>query len=147
MERRKHRRFLVRQENYYRAPVPHPYRVVNVSRSGCFIESTRILGRMETDILFHLPLPADADSLPLLARIVRQVGEVTRDNRNYILYALQFESMDDLSEMILEVYLDFLKKEVHVAQLEETWLKVKRVFEKVEILTACEERKKISLLH
>jgi len=147
MERRKHQRYPVRQENYYRATIPHPYRVVNVSRSGCFIESHRILGRMETDITFHLPLPADADSLPLSAKIVRQVGEINRNNQDYILYALQFENMDDLSETILGVYLDFLKKEVHVAQLEETWLKIKRVVEKYEILAACEERKKVKYLH
>ena len=147
MERRKHQRFPVRQENYYRAPVPYPYRVVNVSRSGCFIESHRILGRMETDITFYLPLPADADSLPLSAKIVRQVGEINRNNRDYILYALEFENMDNLSETILEVYLDFLKKEVHVARLEETWLKIKRAVEKFEILAACKERKEVRYLH
>ncbi len=146
MEKRRKERFSVRQKDYYRNNMNFPYRVVNVSKTGCFIESSRILGRKESEIIFHLPLPADTDSLPLAARIVREPLQIDGSNSECIQYALEFDRMNDLCELILDAYLDFLQKERHVAKLEDTWSKLKNVYEKVQILVACEEKKRISLL-
>ena len=146
MEKRKYQRFSVRQKDYYRENANVPYRVVNVSKTGCCVESNMILGRKASEIIFYLPLPADTKSLPLAAKIVREPLQIDGGGRECIQYALQFDKMNELSEIILDTYLDFLDKERHVARLENTWSKLKRTYEKVQVLVACEEKKKVPFL-
>ncbi len=146
MEKRKYQRFTVRQQDYYKNTMISPYQVVNISKSGCFIESNKVLGQKKSNVLFYLPLPSDTDSLPLTARIVREPVPIEGGNSGCLQYALEFDNMNDLSELILDAYLDFLRKEKHVAKLEHTWSKLKRIYEQVQVLVACEEKKNISML-
>ena len=147
MERREHERLPVRQTKRPSNERSFPYRVVNVSRSGCFLESRKALGEVRSAIAFDLPLPAGADSLTLGARIVWKAMDQEREESGWFRYGLNFDGMDKTSELILDAYVEFLRRDLHVAQLEEAWLKLKRVHEKIEILIAFEEKKGSSFLH
>ncbi len=147
MERREHERLPVRQTKPQQGEKNLPYRVVNVSKSGCFLESRRVLGEIRSAIVFELPLPAGADSLTVPARIVW--GTVSRESQGSggFRYGLAFDGVDRVSELILDAYVEFLRRDLHVQQLEEAWLKLKRVHEKIELLIAYEEKKMTDLLH
>ena len=61
MERREHERLPVRQGQAQSGDHSLPYRVMNVSKTGCFLETRQPLGEVESAIEFELPLPAGAD--------------------------------------------------------------------------------------
>ena len=147
MERREYERLPVRQMKPQRSEKSLSYRVVNVSKSGCFLESRSALGEIRSAIVFELPLPAGADSLTVPARIVW--GTVDRESRGVgaFRYGLVFDGIDRVSELILDAYVEFLRRDLHVQQLEEAWLKLKRVHEKIELLIAYEEKKMTDFLH
>jgi hypothetical protein len=147
MERREHERLPVRQSKRHRNERDFPYRVVNVSKSGCFLESRRPLGEVQSAFAFELPLPAGADSITLGAQIVWRIADQEREESGWFRYGLSFNGIDKTSELILEAYIEFLRRDLHVAQLEEAWLKLKRVHEKIELLIAFEEKKAASFLH
>ncbi len=147
MERREHERLPVRQTQPENIDLLLPYRVMNVSKSGCFLESRKALGAVETVIPFELPLPAGADSLTLAARIVWRDADPGREETGRFRYGLSFNGIDRVSELILDAYVEFLRRDLHVTQLEEAWLKLKRVHEKIELLIAFEEKKTASFLH
>lgn len=147
MERRESERFPVRQLTAYGSHKAIPYRIVNVGRAGCSLESREPLGEVDSSIVLDLPLPADTESLALAARIVWEEGDPESEERHCLRYGLSFDGMDKMSEMILDAYLDFLRRDVHIAQLEEAWMKLKRVHEKIEVLIAFEEKKKAAFLH
>jgi hypothetical protein len=147
MERRAHERLPVRLSKPHDDEHYLPYRVVNVSKSGCFLESRNTLGEVQSAIVLELPLPADADSLTLPARIVwRDVDRETGGSGRFR-YGLVFNGIDRVSELILDAYVEFLRRDLHIAQLEEAWLKLKRVHEKIELLIAFEEKKMADFLH
>ena len=125
MERREHERLPVRQTQSVEASMP--YRVMNVSKSGCFLETRRPLGEVESVIAFELPLPAGADSLTLGARIVWRDADPEMEQSGWFRYGLSFNGLDRISELILDAYVEFLRRDLHVAQLEDAWLKLKRV--------------------
>ena len=145
MERREHERLPVRQAQ----GVDHslPYRVMNVSKTGCFLETRQPLGEVESTIAFELPLPAGADSLTLAARIVWRDADPERELSGWFRYGLSFKGIDRISELILDAYVEFLRRDLHVAQLEDAWHKLKRVHERIELLIAYEEKKTTSFLH
>ena len=147
MERREHERLPVRQTKRRSDEKSLPYRVVNVSKSGCFLESRKALGEVHSSIAFELPLPAGADSLTLGARIVWRSADRGKEESGWATYGLSFNGIDRTSELILDAYIEFLRRDLHVAQLEEAWLKLKRVHEKIELLIAFEEKKTTSFLH
>lgn len=147
MERREHERLPVRQVEGGGAGPWLPYRVLNVSKSGCYLESPKPIGEVESAIVFELPLPAGADSLTLAARVVWQDADPEREQSGGFRYGLSFNPADRVSELILEAYVEFLRRDLHIAQLEEAWLKLKRVHEKIELLIAYEEKKTASFLH
>ncbi len=147
MERREHERLPVRQAKSGGASEILPYRVLNVSRSGCYLESREPIGEVESAIVFELPLPAGADSLTLAARVVWKDADPERDPAGCLHYGLSFDPADRVSEMILEAYVEFLRRDLHIAQLEAAWLKLKNVHEKIELLIAYEEKKAASFLH
>jgi hypothetical protein len=62
-------------------------------------------------------------------------------------YGLVFNGIDRISELILDAYVEFLRRDLHIAQLEEAWLKLKRVHQKIELLIAFEEKKMADFLH
>ena len=147
MERRENERLPVRQSKRHKHERSFPYRVVNVSKSGCLLESRKALGEVQSAIAFELPLPAGADSITLGAQIVWRVGDQEREESGWFNYGLSFNGIDKTSELILDAYVEFLRRDLHVAQLEEAWLKLKRVHEKIELLIAFEEKKAASFLH
>ena len=147
MERREHERLPVRQTRPHGSERDLPYRVVNVSKSGCFLETRKALGEVRSSIAFEMPLPGGADSLTLGARIVWKTSDPDREASGWLMYGLSFSGIDRISELILDAYIEFLRRDLHVAQLEEAWLKLKRVHEKIELLIAFEEKKTASFLH
>ncbi len=146
-ERREHERLPVRKVQTQGEENPLPYEVVNVSKSGCFLEAGKALGEVESAILFELPLPAGADSLTLSARIVWRNADPETEDAGRFKYGLHFSGTDRVSDLILDAYVEFLRRDLHVAQLEEAWRKLKKVHEKIELLIACEEKKAASFLH
>ncbi len=147
MERREHERIPVRQVPAQTVDHSLPYRVMNVSKSGCFLETRQPLGEVESSLAFELPLPAGADSLTLAARIVWRDADPEMEQSGWFRYGLSFDGTDRISELILDAYVEFLRRDLHVAQLEDAWHKLKRVHEKIELLIACEEKKVASFLH
>jgi len=147
MERREHERIPVRQIPAQTVDHSLPCRVMNVSKSGCFLETRQPLGEVESSIAFELPLPAGADSLTLAARIVWRDADLEMEQSGWFRYGLSFNGTDRISELILDAYVEFLRRDLHVAQLEDAWHKLKRVHEKIELLIACEEKKVASFLH
>ncbi len=147
MERREHDRLPVRQIPAHGVNKSLPYRIMNVSKTGCFLESRKTLGEVESAIAFELPLPAGADGLTLRARIVWQEEGPEEGPSGCFRYGLSFAGVDKVSELILDAYVEFLRRDLHVARLEEAWLKLKKVHEKIELLIAYEEKKAASFLH
>ncbi len=147
MERREYERLPVRKIETQGTAKPLPYEVLNVSKSGCFLEAWEALGEVESAIDFELPLPAGADSLTLSARIVWRDADPETEQAGRFRYGLSFGGTDRVSDLILDAYVEFLKRDLHVAQLEEAWRKLKKVHEKIELLIAYEEKKAASFLH
>ena len=147
MERRQHERLPVRQTQAHNSDHSLPYRVMNVSKSGCFLESREALGEVASPVAFDLPLPAGADKLTLRARIVWRDADPESEQSGWFRYGLRFNGIDGISELILDAYVEFLRRDLHVAQLENAWLKLKKVHEKIELLIAFEEKKTASFLH
>lgn len=148
MERREDERLAVRQyKRLTRIYDSNSYRVMNISKTGCALESRESLGLQDEKIVFDLPLPSRADSVTMAAKIVWEERGEDRTGATRFRYGLCFDEMDNVSCSILEAYLDFLRRDVHIVKLEEAWGKLKEVQEKIEILVACEERKDIPFLH
>jgi len=148
MEKRENERFVVRQfRNAYQLKKSYPYRVVNISKSGCALESSSSFQAKDGKILFELPLPSKTESLSLEATIVWEERLDAETGRPSYLYGVCFEEMDHLSRLILDAYLGFLRRDTHIAQLEDAWEKLKRVQERIEVLIACEEKKEVSFFH
>jgi len=111
------------------------------------LESRKPLGEVQSPIAFELPLPAGAESLTLPARIVWRAVDRGIGQSGSFRYGLVFSEIDRISELILDAYVEFLRRDLHIAQLEEAWLKLKRVHEKIELLIAFEEKKMTDFLH
>ncbi len=147
MERRKNERVSVRLlRSSSKGSRPAAYRLINVSAVGCAIECSECLDAEEGRIVFDLPLPARVDSLRLEAKIVWGSYEDTGGDSRFQ-YGLCFEEMNTVSRAILDAYLDYLRRDVHVAKLEEAWQRLREVQERIELLVACEERKEAAYLH
>ncbi len=148
MEKRKNERYVVRQfKNAYRQKQSYPYRVTNISKSGCALESMTSFHEQDGKILFELPLPSKTENLNVEGRIVWEERLDPQTGHPSFLYGVRFEEMDHLSHLILDAYLGFLRRDTHIAQLEDAWDKLKRVQERIEVLIACEEKKEISFMH
>ncbi len=149
MEKREHERFPVRQfQRSFKLYKSRLYHITNISKSGCFMESRDVFPASDGRIAFDLPLPARADGVTLAAKIVWETKSIgDNDGKVVYQYGLSFEDMDNVSTMILDAYLDFLRRDVHIAQLEQAWQKLKKVQERIEILIACEEKKSADFIH
>jgi len=137
----------VRQIGESQGPRPFPYRVLNISKSGCAIESMRLLPNAHSDMDFDLPLPGKVDKLKLNARVVWQGLSSRGESKVVYLYGIQFTETDRSSELILDLYLDYLRREVHLARLDEAWRKLQIAHERISVLIACEEKKGEPYLH
>ena len=148
MERRTSERLAVRLfKRSHENKESYPYRVLNISKVGCALESRAFLGEESRRIVFDLPLPARAESVTLAVRVIWESKCEDRAGAPRYHYGMRFEELDDVSRSILEAYLDFLRRDVHIAKLEEAWGKLKEVQQKIEVLVAFEERKDTSFLH
>lgn len=149
MERRTNERLAVRQLKrvYNESEGSYPYRVLNISKTGCALESRASMGQAAGRIVFDLPLPARAESVTLAASVIWETRCADRMGTPCYHYGVRFEEMDEVSRSILKAYLDFLRRDVHIAKLEEAWGKLKEVQQKIELLVACEERKTTTFLH
>lgn len=148
MERRAGERFVVRQFNTDSAQEdPKRYRVLNISGSGCAVESRAFLEEKGGRVLLDVPLPSKTRSLTVAATVVWVERRGGDGWASPLRFGLRFEEMDRLSHLIMDAYLGFLRRDAHIAQLEEAWEKLKRVQERIEVMIACEERKEASYLH
>ena len=148
MEKRKFERYRVRQfKSVHPQNQPFPYKVMNISKSGCAVRSSETLEECGGKILIDLPLPSETQSLCVEAKVVRENRFEEQAGASSTLYGLSFEEMDHVSCLILDAYLGFLRRDKHIAQLEDAWEKLKNVQEKIEVLMACEEKKQISYIH
>jgi hypothetical protein len=148
MEKRTNERFVVRQlKNRIKQERSYPYRVVNLSKTGCAIESKTLLEKQDGTIFLDLPLPSKTPNLSLEAKVVWKTRLEQEPDRPSFLYGVRFEEMDNLSGQILDAYLGFLRRDTHIAQLEHAWEKLKKVQERIEVMIACEEKKEASYMH
>ncbi len=144
MERRREERLPVRPREEAPEANRFPYRVLNVSKSGCSVASREKLWPARDVVALDLPLPGRADRLRVRARVV---WEGSDPGEAEYLYGLQFEEVDKGSRLILDLYLDYLRRELHLARLDEAWRKLKLAHEKLNLLLAWEERKASPYIH
>jgi hypothetical protein len=147
MERRRDERLPVRSKEGVPETDRFPYRIVNVSKSGCSVASRHELWPAEAATVLDLPLPGRADRLRVSARVVWKGSEHETAEAEPFLYGLEFEKLDKGSQLILDLYLDYLRRELHLARLDEAWRKLKLAHEKINLLLAWEERKASPYLH
>ena len=148
MEKRKNDRLPVRpMEEPQGGGGAIPYRVLNISKAGCAIESVRLLPNAQSDMKFDLPLPGKSDRLRLSARIIWQGLTSRGETQVGYLYGLHFTEINTGSELILDLYLNYLRREVHLARLDEAWRKLRLAQERISVLIACEEKKGAHYLH
>ncbi|MEW6440504.1 MAG: PilZ domain-containing protein [bacterium] len=145
-ERRGDERLPVRQVEAQGGCGSFSYRVLNISRSGCAVETSQCLWNEHATIPFELPLPGKVDRLKLNARIVwhepaRNGGQLSS------VYGIHFPALEPSSELILDLYLDYLRREIHLARLDEAWRKLQLAQERISMLIACEEKKIAPYLH
>lgn len=147
MERRREERLPVRPKEEALGEERFPYRIVNVSKSGCSVASRDKLWPDRALAVLDLPLPGRADRLRVRARVVWEGSDPGEVEQEPFLYGLEFDEMDKGSRLILDLYLDYLRRELHLARLDEAWRKLKLAHEKLNLLLAWEERKASPYLH
>jgi c-di-GMP-binding flagellar brake protein YcgR len=123
--KRRKRRLPARPIDASEASSPtRPYRILDISPSGCSVETSSPLGAVESAIPIELPVPKRVDKAVLRAKIVWK-GEGKNEERTCYRYGLSFEEMDPDSHQRLDRYLDFLRRDLHVNQLDQAWRKLK----------------------
>ena len=149
MERRTKERYAVRRRFMGNAGCGRlvPHRVVNISGCGCAAEGDVLPAEREGKVVLDVPLPSNTRSLRLPARVVWVRRLDGAGGAPPLRFGVRFEEMDSPSRMVLEAYLGFLRRDEHIARLEEAWEKLKKVQERIETMIAWEEKKKVSLLH
>jgi len=98
-----------------------PYRVLDISRSGCLLESKEPLGRVASTFPVELPVPTRTDRPVVRATIVwAREGQETGGRRSFR-YGMSFLEMDSRSQRALTLYLDYLQRDQHLNRLDEAW--------------------------
>ena len=105
--------------------MPPSYRVLDISRSGCLLESNEPLGRVASSFPLELPVPTKTDRPVVWATIVWAREDQGRGSRPCFRYGISFMEMDSASQRVLDLYLDFLQRDQHVNQLDEAWRSLK----------------------
>ncbi len=147
MNKRKNERLPVRVLKNQQSSKLWSHRVTNISESGCAVVSNVAMGDHASEISFELPLPTKTNSVSLNAKIVWENNEIEGDNKSAYHYGLCFSEMDRVSKLILDAYLDFLRRDVHIARLDVALQKLKSIKEKIDVSIAFEEKKKATILH
>jgi len=102
-----------------------PYRVVDISKSGCLLESKERLGRVASSIPLELPVPTRSERPVVRATIVWEREGHGRGGRRCFRYGISFRDMDRGSQRALNLYLDYLQRDHHVNRLDEAWRNLK----------------------
>jgi hypothetical protein len=98
-----------------------PYRVLDISSSGCLLESKEPLGRVASTFPVELPVPTRTDRPVVRATIVwAREGQETGGRRSFR-YGMSFLEMDSRSQRALTLYLDYLQRDQHLNRLDEAW--------------------------
>jgi hypothetical protein len=122
--KRRKRRMPARPVDGSASAANHPYRILDISTSGCSVESSRPLGPVESAIPIELPVPKRVDKAVLRAKIVWR-GEGKGGERTCYRYGLCFEETDPETHQSLDRYVEFLRRDLHVNQLDQAWRKIK----------------------
>lgn len=123
---RQQRRFPARTLDASRGCGTPPYRIVDISNSGCAVESERPLGPLASAFLLELPVPVKLGRALVPATIVWKVEREEGQGRTAFRYGLHFGEMDAPSQQILQRYLEFLRRDLHVDRLDNAWRKASR---------------------
>ena len=102
-----------------------PYRVLDISRSGCLLESRESLGRVASSFPVELPVPTRTDRPVVRATIVWVREGQGKDGRRCYRYGMSFMEMDRKSQRALALYLDYLQRDQHLNRLDEAWRSLK----------------------
>ena len=102
-----------------------PYRVLDISRSGCLLESNEPLGRVASAFPLELPVPTRTDRPVVKATIVWAREGQGRGARPCFRYGMFFREMDSESQRALNLYLEYLQRDHHVSRLDEAWRSLK----------------------
>ncbi len=102
-----------------------PYRILDISRSGCLVESSKPLGRVASLVPLELPVPARAEPPVVRATIVWEGRPQARENNPCFRYGLFFREMDPACCRALCRYLDFLQRDHHLNRLDEAWRRIR----------------------
>lgn len=101
-------------------------RVLDISRSGCLLESKEPLGRVASTFPLELPVPTRTDRRVVRATIVWVREGQGRGGCRYYRYGISFLEMDTASQRALSMYLDYLQRDHHVNRLDDAWRSVKK---------------------
>ena len=106
--------------------MPPSYRVLDISSSGCLLESNEPLGRVASSFPIELPVPTKTDRPVVWATIVWVREGQGRGPHPCFRYGISFLEMDAASQRALNQYLDCLERDQHVNRLDEAWRSLKR---------------------
>jgi len=98
-----------------------PYRVLDISSSGCLLESKEPLGRVASAFPVELPVPTRTDRPVVRATIVWARERQETGGRRSYRYGMSFLEMDSRSQRALTLYLDYLQRDQHLNRLDEAW--------------------------
>ncbi len=146
-ERRSEERLAVRSLEGYGVEEPSGLRVVNVSRKGLAVKCAAPIGPADGVIRFGLPLPGRHRLLPVRARVVWESGSSGENDPLPLQYGLAFSGMEETDALILEAYLEFLRRDAEIARLGPVREKLDRIQRDIEIAHAQEEKKTAAYLH
>lgn len=97
------------------------YRVLDISSTGCLLESNEPLGRVASCFPLELPVPTKTDRPVVWATIVWVREGQGRGGRRSFRYGISFMEMDTASQRTLNRYLDYLQRDQHLNRLDEAW--------------------------
>ena len=98
-----------------------PYRALDISRSGCLLESEEPLGRVGSTFPMELPVPTRADRPVERATIVWAREGQGMGGTLCFRYGISFIQIDSESQRALNLYLDYLQRDQHLNRLAEAW--------------------------
>jgi len=148
MERREEERLFVRSWEEYGLAEPPGLRVLNVSSKGLALKSAQPLGPRDSLIRLELPLPGRFRLLPVRAKVVWEARASGDGSDPFPLeYGLAFSGMGETETLILDAYLEFLRRDAQIAKLGPVREKIERIQREIEIAHAQEERKAATYLH
>ncbi len=125
INKRQQKRLPARPLAPYGNPRTPPYRILDISCSGCLVQSSKPFGRVASIVTLELPVPSKEEFCVIRAKIVWERVGPDRGGEGDFRYGLSFREMDKASRTALNLYLDYLKRDHHLSQLDEAWRKAR----------------------